>query len=161
MIDVLLENLERGSGQNAASIPEIEVLPCIHVDLWPGSRNGAMLGIVKVKEFRDWIRLYMTDQTAGFSEKRIMTPHGRKYSFQISGFYPGDSEELRRFLGVTEWVKFILRIRDTHNVTRIVGNNLYGLEVDTESMIPAEMSGRRGTMITFYGELTESSAIAY
>ncbi len=161
MIDVLLQNLDRGSGQNAASIPALEILPCIHIDVWPGARSGVMLGIIQPKQFRSWTRLYLTDHTKDFSEKATNTVHGRKYTFQVSGFYPGDSEDLRRLLGITEWVKFAVRIRDTYSVTRIIGNNLYGLELEFESMIAAEMGGRRGTVMTFSGELTEPSAIEY
>lgn len=161
MIDVLLQNLERGSGQNAASIPGLEILPCMHVSLWPGARSGMMLGVIGVQAPHDWIKLYQSEHSAGFQEKIVPTVHGRKYVYQFSGFYPGDSEELRRFLGITEWVKFILRIRDTYGLVRIVGNNLYGLEVDLESMISADMGGRRGTMITFSGELADPSAIEY
>jgi hypothetical protein len=161
MIDVLLQNLDRGPGQNAASIAGLEILPCMHVDLWPGSRSGQMLGKIKVKEFRDWTKLYLTDHTPAFSETQANTAHGRKYSYQVTGFYPGDSAELRTFLGVTEWVKFFVRIRDTYGVLRIIGDNLYGLEVDAESMIAAEMAGRRGTMITFSGGLASPSVLDY
>lgn len=161
MIDVLLQNLDRGSGQNAASIPEIQILPCIHVDLWPGTRSGVMLGIIKPKEFRDWTRLYLVEHSKDYTEKAVNTAQGRKYAFQVTGFYPGDSEDLRRLLGIAEWAKFILRVRDTHGLTRIIGNNLYGLELEYESMISAEMGGRRGTSMTFSGELTEPSAIEY
>jgi hypothetical protein len=161
MIDVLLQNLDRGPGQNAASIAGLEILPCMHVDLWPGSRNGMMLGKIKVKEFRDWTKLYLTDHSPAFTETQSGTAHGRKYTYQVAGFYPGDSAELRQFLGITEWVKFIVRIRDTHGVVRIIGDSLYGLEVDAESMIAAEMAGRRGTMVTFSGELAMPSALDY
>ena len=161
MIDVLLQNLERGFGQNAGSIPSLELLPCMHVDLWPGARNGMMLGLIKLKAFRDWTKLYLTDHTTGFSEKVINTSHGRKYSFQINGFYPGDSQELRQFIAITDAVKFIARIRDAHGMVRIVGNNCYGLEFDMDSMIAAEMGGKRGTSFTLSAELPDSSALAY
>ncbi len=161
MIDVLLQNLERGPGQNAASIPALEIIPSMHIGLWPGTRNGVMLGKVKAKEFRDWTKLTLSDHTTGFSEKALNTIHGRKYQFQISGWYPGDTEDLRKFLGITEWAKFAVRIRDAHNLVRIIGNNLYGLEMDFDSAIPAEMSGKRGTMISLSGELNEPSSIEY
>ncbi len=161
MIDVLLQNLERGPGQNAASVAGLEILPCMHVDLWPGSRNGQMLGKIKVKEFRDWTKLYFTDHTAALTETQANTAHGRKYTYQVTGFYPGDSTELRTFLGITEWVKFIVRIRDTYGMVRIIGDSLYGLEVDSESMIAAEMGGRRGTIINFSSDLPFASALEY
>lgn len=161
MIQLSIPNLDRGSGHNAAAIPGFEILPCDHVDIWPGVRSGVLLGKIKLKEFRDWSKLYFADFTKDFSEKATNTNHGRRYVYQVSGFYPGDNEELRRLLGITEWIKFIVRIRDTQNMVRVIGNQAYGLELDYDSMISTEMGGQRGTMVTFSGELPDPSALEY
>ena len=71
------------------------------------------------------------------------------------------SQELRQFIAITDAVKFIARIRDAHGLVRIVGNNFYGLEFDMDSMIAAEMGGKRGTSFTLSAELPDPSALAY
>lgn len=158
----LFEGLNRNEfGQNAAALPGLQILPCSHVKLWPGSRLGKMSGAILVNTNLQWARLYLTDQTAAFSEKMSLTDHGRKYSFQVGGFYPGDSEDLRRFLSLAEWIPFIVRVTDTHGLTRIIGTDKFGLELDFDSMIAAEMAGRRGTTMTFSGELPVGSALEY
>ena len=158
----LFEGLNRNEfGQNAAAVSNLQILPCSHVKLWPGTRLGKMSGAVLVNTNLQWARLYLTDQTGSFSEKSSMTDHGRKYSFQISGFYPGDSEDLRRFLNLTEWVQFIVRVTDAHGISRIIGTDQFGLELDYDSMIASEMGGRRGTSMTFSGDLPVGSALEY
>jgi len=160
-MSTLFNSLERGEGQNAASIPKIQILPCAHIQTWPGSRLGKMSGAILVRPNLQWATIYNTDQSRAYSEKAIETVHGRKFAFQFSGFHPGDSEDLRRFLGVTDWVPFIARVVDAHGLVRIVGTDKFGIEMNYESMIAAEMGGKRGTMITFSGELPVPSALEY
>lgn len=157
----LFESLNRGDGQNAASIPKVQIIPCSHIQSWPGTRLGKMSGQILIGTNLNWASLYNTDQSRSYSEKVTDTVHGRKYSFQVAGFYPGDSEDLRRYLAITEWIPFIVRITDAHGLTRIIGTDKFGLEMEYDSMIAADMGGKRGTMLTFSGELPVPSALEY
>ncbi|GAB2780468.1 hypothetical protein GCM10027275_25010 [Rhabdobacter roseus] len=158
---MILESLNRGDGQNAAAIPRIELLPCRYVTRWPGSRNGILSGTIGLATTAQWVRLYLTDQTAGFQESMKNTVQGRLHSFRVEGFYPGDSEELRRFLGLTDWERLLCRITDTQDRTRVIGSRDSGLELDYDSVIEAEMGGRRGTRMAFAGEMAIGSALYF
>lgn len=151
-------NIERPRNlQNASAISRIHIVDVS--DIHTITIAGNQVLDVTLKPTREWSYIYFTDFTSSYSEVATTTVNGRVYRYDIQGFYPTDTEELRQFLAVSEMRKFVIAVRDVHGVVRIVGNKNLGLELDYDSSISAEMGGRRGTQIRLFGELPIPSSI--
>src|SRR5690606_21449672 len=90
--------------------------------------------------------------TLEFSEKAKPSPHGIYYDQSLSGFTPGDHEDLSDVIQSLEDQQFVLLVEDARGQLRLVGAYGYPLTFIAEFSSGSARSDSKGYAFEFTGQ---------
>lgn len=119
----MLTNFPKSKTYNLGGLVGFKFVHCSAVDSWPGIFNSKVSQALLLKPGFEWLTGYSTPETLNFDEPSKETQNGPYYEKIVSGFVPGDKEELLALMEQMDGRMFILIIKDTNGQDRLIGSH--------------------------------------
>ncbi|WP_139361580.1 hypothetical protein [Spirosoma sp. 209] len=114
-------------------------------------------GPVSFRSGYRWLTCYGTDGTIGFEEDQEETDNGPIWNVSIDGWLPGDSPQRRQLLADLVRYRFMVEVEDYAGLVRRAGTLEQALSFRYQFSTGKQLGDRRGTQLTFSGQLTKPS----
>ena len=123
----MLTNFPKSNSYNLGGLRSFQFVHRSAISAWPGIFNGKVLTPISLKEGFEWLTGYATPETLSFSENSKDEQNGPYYEKEITGFVPGNKDELIDLMNKMDGHEFVLIVKDPNNQTRLVGSHGFPL----------------------------------
>lgn len=150
----MLTNFPTPKGYNLAGLVSFQFIHFSAIDSFAGIFDGKILTPPTLKVGETWFNGYGTIYSLNYNEKGNNNDNGKYYDQTISGFIPGDKQDLINLMDVMEADYFVLLIKDSNHQTRMVGG--YGCPMVFNATFDSgsARSDSKGYTFTFSGQST-------
>jgi hypothetical protein len=100
----------------------------------------------------DWFNGYATTETLVFNEEPAFDEGGTYYNITVTGFAPGDKPELVDLIGLMADNRFILQVKDTAKINRLVGTPKSPLDFSATFGSGGARADQKGFTFNFTGQ---------
>lgn len=106
----------------ADNFPGISSFQFVDVtDVETVSEPDGMEVTVTLKSGKDWLDGYSSERFT-YTENVEDDDNGDLYSVSLSGFFPGDDEELLAYFIALKKKRYLLKVKDNNNYVRLMGS---------------------------------------
>lgn len=112
-------------------------------------------GVATISSTTNVYQLYCTPESMDFSEKKEVTDAGMVYNTIVSGFTPGNNNDLQEALEYMETHKWAVIIQDGNGNFKVAGATSYPLRATGEIRTGKLTSELYGCQFTFSGNALE------
>lgn len=119
----MLKNFPISKTYNLGGLVGFKFIHSSAVETWPGVFNGKVTTSLTLKAGHEWLTGYSTPETLSFDEEGDDNPNGPIYDRLISGFVPGEKDELLDLMSQMQGQEFILLIKDPNQKQRLIGSH--------------------------------------
>jgi hypothetical protein len=153
--------IERYLGTNYGSLVLIEYVAIQNITSFSpastGKINGAGIGF---QPGTGWTSIYFSEDNMGHRQLQQNDNGGESWTQTISGFTPGDQDDIEAGLLSLVGSRFITRITRANGLVKIVGTLQFPLNLILDSNTQMTVPGAAGTLITF-SAITPKRALIY
>ncbi|GAB3956697.1 hypothetical protein GCM10028805_47360 [Spirosoma harenae] len=155
-----MTDLNFQGGNNIAGLFQVRCAPVVGILTFPLPAPSGPIQTSEQPTFSEgfaWFSIYGTEGTKDYQEEQQMTENGPVWAVKLSLYLPGDSPLNRSSLDEMVRHRFIIEVQDNLGLWRRIGTPEQNLELTYQFGISAAAGGRRGTVLTFSGQLTSPS----
>jgi len=148
----MYNNFPNKKAYNPGGYREFLFLPDYSIETFPMILNGSAQVPVGLAPGATWFAGYSTPETLSFTEESKTDANGTWYQQVISGFAPGDKPELVALMENLEKGRFLVMLRDSQGIRRLVGTPYSPLELQSNFNSGDKRSDLKGFAFKFTGQ---------
>jgi len=148
----MISNFPTKKLTNLGGLRSFKFIPAYLVASYPPLTSEGITSTLRLLHAQSWLNGYATPETLDFVEESRDSENGVFYSQKISGFVPGDSQDLSSLMAEMNGLPFVIQLTNPKNETKLIGISGYPLTFSSKFVSGTTRADSKGYQFEFSGE---------
>lgn len=148
----MIANFPKKKSYNPGGLRTFKFVPVSFILSYPAIIDGKINSALQLLPGKEWLTGYSTPYTLEYSENAKKSTQGDYYDQSLSGFAPGDHEDLLDVIQSLNDQYFILLVEDARGQLRLVGGYGFPLAFTADFSSGSSRSDSKGFSFEFSGQ---------